>query len=124
VGAVAAHRVIGYISTQNGRAVPLRFEHEGERTEIKVEYRLGINESNAHLAAAIAGLGIVQTFAHAANSALKEGSLVAILDRWRPPSYPFHVVYPQNRYVTHRLRVFIDWLLECFPVRVRGTGVP
>ncbi|WP_321945796.1 LysR family transcriptional regulator [Paraburkholderia sp. J10-1] len=114
------HRLIGYISTQTGRAMPFRFEHRGERTEIKIEHRLGINESNAHLAAGVAGLGIVQTFAHAANSALRDGSLVEILKKWRPPSYPFHVVYPQNRYVTHRLRVFIDWLLEYFPARVRG----
>ena len=114
------HRLIGYISTQTGRAMPFRFERKGEPTEIIIEHRLGINESNAHLAACVAGLGIVQTFAHAANTALREGSLVEILKKWRPPSYPFHVVYPQNRYVTHRLRVFIDWLLESFPARVRG----
>ncbi len=116
------HRLVGYISTQTGRAVPLRFEHKGERTEIKIEHRIGINESNAHLAACVAGLGIVQTFAHAVNGALQDGSLVEILKKWRPSPYPFHVVYPQNRYVTHRLRVFIDWLLECFPARVRGIG--
>lgn len=115
------HRMIGYVSTQNGRAIPFRFDHKGERIDLKVEHRLGINESNAHLAASIAGLGIVQTFAHAADSALREGSLVEILKKWRPPPYPFHVVFPQNRYVTHRLRVFIDWLVECFPAKVRGV---
>lgn len=88
----------------------------------KIEHRIGINESNAHLAASVAGLGIVQTFAHAANAALQDGSLAEILKKWRPPLYPFHVVYPQNRYVTHRLRVFVDWLPEFFPARVRGIG--
>ncbi|RKP53658.1 LysR family transcriptional regulator [Pararobbsia silviterrae] len=115
------HRLIGYVSAQNGRAMPFRFESKGERIEIKIEPRLGVNESNAHLAAGLAGLGIVQTFAHAAQAALAEGTLVEILKKWRPPSYPFHVVYPQNRYVTHRLRVFIDWLLDVFPDKVRGT---
>ncbi|MCA1326113.1 LysR family transcriptional regulator [Herbaspirillum sp. alder98] len=112
------HRLVSYVSAQNGRAVPFRFEHKGEKSEIKIEQRMGVNESNAHLAAALAGLGIIQTFRYAAGPALAEGSLVEILQKWRPAPYPFHVVYPQNRHVTHRLRVFIDWLVESFPARV------
>jgi len=112
------HRLVSYVSSQNGRAVPFRFEHKGEKTEIKVEHRVGVNESNAHVAAGLAGLGIIQTFSYAAGGALKDGSLVEILKKWRPAPYPFHVVYPQNRHVTHRLRVFIDWLVECFPEKV------
>lgn len=112
------HRLVSYVSSQNGRAMPFHFYRDGEKTEIKIEHRVGINESNAHLAAAVAGLGIVQTFGYAAASALKDGTLVEILGEWRPQAYPFHVVYPQNRHVAHRLRVFIDWLVECFPQRL------
>ncbi|ALM82134.1 LysR family transcriptional regulator [Bordetella sp. N] len=112
------HRLVSYVSTQNGRAMPFRFERDGARTEIKVEHRIGINESNAHTAAAVAGIGIIQTFTYAVADALKEGALLEILKQWRPPSYPFHVVYPRNRYVTHRLRVFIDWLVACFPEKL------
>jgi LysR family transcriptional regulator for bpeEF and oprC len=36
------HRLIGYISTQTGRAMPLRFEHKGEQTEFRIEHRIGI----------------------------------------------------------------------------------
>ncbi|MGC4010795.1 MAG: LysR family transcriptional regulator [Pseudomonas sp.] len=114
------HRLVSYLSPQNGRAVPFRFERDGERSELKIEHRIGVNESNAHLAACVAGLGIIQTFSYAAGAALRAGSLVEILADWRPAPYPFHVVYPQNRYVTHRLRVFIDWLVECFPSKVAG----
>ncbi|MFV0676320.1 LysR family transcriptional regulator [Variovorax sp. tm] len=111
------HRLVSYVSSQTGRTVPFRFERRGEKTEIKVEHRVGVNESNAHLAACVAGLGIVQTFTYAAASALRDGSSVEVLKAWRPAPYPFHVVYPQTRHVTHRLRVFIDWLLEVFPAR-------
>ncbi len=112
------HRLISYVSAQNGRAMPFRFEQHGEKIEIKVEQRLGVNESNAHLAAGVAGLGIIQTFRYAAAAALRDGVLVEILKPWRPPAYPFHIVYPHNRHVTHRLRVFIDWLVDCFPSRL------
>ncbi|HET8694562.1 MAG TPA: LysR family transcriptional regulator [Aquabacterium sp.] len=112
------HRLVYYMSSDTGRPFPFRFERDGEKTEIKVEHRVGVNESNAHLAACIAGLGIVQTFGYAAAAALQEGSLVEILRPWRPARYPFQLVYPQARHVTHRLRVFMDWLLEVFPQRV------
>jgi len=112
------HRLVAYVSSDSGRSVPFRFERDGVKTEIKVEHRLGVNESNAHLAACTAGLGIVQTFGYAAASALGDGSLVEILPAWRPARYPFQLVYPQARHVTHRLRVFMDWLLEAFPRRV------
>ena len=114
------HRLVSYVSTQNGRAMPLRFQRDGERIDIKAEHRVGVNESNAHLAAAVAGIGIVQTFTYACEAALRDGTLVEILRKWRPAPYPFHVVYPQSRYVTQRLRVFIDWLADCFPAKVRG----
>lgn len=114
------HRLVSYLSPQNGRAVPLRFERDGERHELTLEHRIGINESNAHLAACVTGLGIIQTFTYAAGAALRDGSLVEILEDWRPAPYPFHVAYPQNRYVTHRLRVFIDWLVERIPEMIAG----
>jgi DNA-binding transcriptional LysR family regulator len=112
------HKLVSYLSPQNGRAVPFRFEREGEKQELKVDRHVGVNESNAHLAAALAGLGIVQTFTYAARPALDSGALVEILKPWRPQPYPFHVVYPHNRHVTQRLRVFIDWLMEQVPARL------
>ncbi|MYN29913.1 LysR family transcriptional regulator [Duganella levis] len=112
------HRLVAYVLAQSGRAMPFRFLRDGEKTEIKVEHRVGVNESNGHMAAGLAGLGIIQTFAYAARPALADGTLVEILKPWRPAPYPFHVVYPQNRHVPHRLRVFIDWLVETLPDRL------
>lgn len=118
------HRLVSYVSSDTGRPIPFRFERDGERTEIKVDHRVGINESNAHLAACVAGLGIVQTFGYAAATALRDGALVEVLAAWRPAPYPFQLVYPQARHVTHRLRVFMDWLLEAFPQRVADCPKP
>nr|WP_321238392.1 LysR family transcriptional regulator [uncultured Tolumonas sp.] len=112
------HRLVGYVISQNGRTVPFKFMKDGIIQEIKTEHFIGINESNAHLAAGLAGLGIIQTFAYTTKKAINEGSLVEILKEWRPHAYPFHVVYPQNRHITRRLRVFIDWLVEVFPQKL------
>ena len=114
------HKLISYLSSVTGRAFPFRFLDRGEPLEISVPHHLGVNESNAHLAAALAGLGIIQTFGYAARAHLETGALVEILSDWRPKAYPFHVVYPQSRHLTHRLRVFIAWLAEVFPAAVKG----
>ncbi len=114
------HRMVSYVSSQTGRAFPFRYTVNGEKRELKIEHRIGINESNAHLVAAVAGLGIIQTFRYAAAADLNSGALVEILSDWRPVRYPFHVVYPQNRHLTQRLRLFIEWLREVFPTRLNG----
>ncbi|MFD1801440.1 LysR family transcriptional regulator [Mixta tenebrionis] len=114
------HRLISYLSPASGRAFPFRFEHNGIATEIKTQHHLGINESNAHIAAGEAGLGIVQTFTYSVRNELASGALVEILSKWRPASYPFHLIYAQSRHVPPRLRVFIEWLAEAFPAAVKA----
>lgn len=114
------HRLISYLSPASGRAFPFRFGHNGINTEFKTDHHLGINESNAYIAAGEAGLGIVQTFTYSVRDALASGALVEILSKWRPVSYPFHVVYAQNRHVPPRLRVFIEWLAEAFPAALKA----
>lgn len=114
------HKLVSYLSPVTGRAVPFRFTHENETRDINLVHHIGVNESNGHLAAAVAGMGIIQTFRYSAGALLEAGTLVEILDKWRPPHYPFYVVYPQNRHMTHRLMVFIAWLAEVFPAAVKG----
>jgi len=114
------HKLVSYLSPVTGRPFPFRFTEQGETQELTLTHHIGVNESNAHLAAAVAGMGIIQTFRYAAGNLIDEGKLVEILAAWRPPHYPFYVVYPQNRHVTHRLRVFIAWLAEVFPAVVKG----
>jgi DNA-binding transcriptional LysR family regulator len=109
------HTVVNYLSARNNRAVPMRFARDGKQLEFAGTRTVGVNESNAHLAAGLAGLGVIQTFGYIAQPHIASGALVPVLAQWQPARYPFHVVYPPNRYLSNRLRVFIDWLAERFP---------
>ncbi|MFZ6641088.1 LysR family transcriptional regulator [Undibacterium sp. TC4M20W] len=108
------HLVASYLSAHSNRALSMSFSQPGEKIEVNGKRQLGVNESNAHLAAGLAGLGIIQTFAYAAQEHINNGSLVSILDEWQPAPYPFFVVYPPNRHLSNRLRVLIDWLVMHF----------
>ena len=108
------HRVICYNSAQTNRVIPAIFQRANEKLEVVGHGVLSVNESNAHIAAGLAGLGIIHTFSYAVKSYIEAGSLVPILQDWRPAPYPFHVAYPPNRYQSNRVRVFIEWLVEHF----------
>lgn len=108
------HSIVQYLSPRTGRGLPLHFEKNGQKVEVAGGRAVGINESNAHVAAGVAGLGVIQTFRYAAAPHLASGALVPILEKWQPAPYPFYVVYPSNRYVSNRLRVFIDWTADLF----------
>ena len=108
------HRVVSYLSARTGRVLPMRFADKQRPVEIAARHFVGVNESNAHFAAGLAGLGVMQTFSFLARPAVERGELVPLLPRFQPPPYPLHLAYPSNRYVSNRLRVFIDWAAELF----------
>lgn len=108
------HRVVNYVSARTGRVNPMRFSEKQRPIDITAGHVVGVNESNAHFAAGVAGLGVIQTFAFLARTALDRGDVVPLLARFQPPPYTFHLAYSPNRYVSNRLRVFIEWTAAVF----------
>ena len=98
--------------------MPLKFVKGGQRLEVIGERIVGANDASAHLALGLAGLGIIQTQRPLAARFIATGKLVSVLQDWQPAPYPFYAVYPSSRFMSDRLRVFIDWLAElCRPDR-------
>ena len=42
------------------------------------------------------------------------GELVPFLCDWESDPLPLYVVYPPNRHLSTKLRVFVDWVAELF----------
>jgi DNA-binding transcriptional LysR family regulator len=98
----------------SGKPLPFRFSSGGEEMELSLRHKLVVNDTNTYLAAALAGVGVVQAPAYAVQGALKEGSLMPLLEDWRTPITPVHVVYAPNRHLSAKVRVFIDWVVSLF----------
>ncbi|CAI0829303.1 LysR family transcriptional regulator [Serratia quinivorans] len=103
-----------YRHALNDRIQPLHFVDRGKEIDIQHRYHVSVNEGNALLASALAGLGIIQTFRFMAQPHLDNGELVSLLQDWQPPSEQMYVVYPSNRHLSAKMRVFIDWAIETF----------
>ncbi|RYF40353.1 MAG: LysR family transcriptional regulator [Comamonadaceae bacterium] len=108
------HRTINYFSARTGRPFPHLFEKEGETLEIAGRYQLAVNESNAHTAAVLSGLGISQAVLFSIAPHLESGAVVEVLPEWKHPPIPVHVVYPPNRHLSAKVRAFVDWAAELF----------
>lgn len=110
-----AHRVIGYLNARTGRTHPFSFlEPTGAERDIVGRYALAVNDGNVYMAAALIGLGVIQVPSFMLRPHLATGALVPLLAAWPAPSMPLHVVYPQNRHLSNRLRVFVDWISGLF----------
>ena len=107
------HTRVGYFFAATTKSNPLIFERAGERVEI-ASSALSTNDGNGVLALMRAGLGVGQHFTRMVQPWIDAGELVPILQDWRRPLMPFHILYPPNRHQNARLLVFVDWLIDTF----------
>lgn len=116
------HSMINYFSPRTGRPYPNIFEKDGERIELAGRYKVSVNESNANLAAVLAGLGLSQAVRFAVTPYLATGELVQVLGDWTHPPIPIYVVYPPNRHLSARVRAFVEWTAELFAKVLADAG--
>lgn len=108
------HYVVSYFSTRTGKAFPLSFHSRGEEIELAGRYIVSVNDGNAYLEAALVGMGVAQIPAFMAQRHLASGALQQVLTDWTTEPLPLHVVYPPNRHLSNKLRVFVDWIADLF----------
>jgi DNA-binding transcriptional LysR family regulator len=60
----------------------------------------------------MAGMGLAQFSHYRVADELAKGTMCEVLPETPPPSLPMTVLYPPQRQMPARLRVFIDWLVE------------
>lgn len=108
------HRCVNYFSAKTGKIYDWDFAKSGERIKLRVPGTIALNDSDAYLAANLAGMGIAQTALAAVRPYLESGDLELVLDDWCVDPVPLHVVYPQNRHLSAKVRVFVEWIAELF----------
>jgi len=108
------HYVVRFFSPRTGRVFPFDFTKDGERLEIQGRCIVSVNDSNAYLAAGLAGLGIIQGPTFMVQRHIASGELEPVLADWWSEPIPVHVVYPPNRHLSTKVRIFVDWVADLF----------
>lgn len=109
---LSQHRCVNYFSAKTGKVFEWDFARDGERIQMRVPGTIAVNDSDAYMAASLAGMGIAQMAAFAICPYLRSGQLELLLEDWRIDPIPLHVVYPQNRHLSAKVRVFVEWIAE------------
>ncbi|CAD6523081.1 HTH-type transcriptional regulator PgrR [Paraburkholderia kirstenboschensis] len=111
---LATHRAVNYVSSATGKPVPLEFDIEGRNTPMLLPGAVSVTGVELYTGSAVAGLGIVQVPRYRVSDELASGRLKIILADFPPPPMPVSVLYPQNRQLSSRVRVFATWLRDIF----------
>ncbi|WP_421579977.1 LysR family transcriptional regulator [Shinella sp. M31] len=108
----AAHHCVNYFLAQINRIMPFEFTRDGETLEINSRYILSVNDARSYLAAALSGLGVAPLACFMAREPIARGQLVPVLTDWHIEPVPLYIVYPPNRHLSNKVRVFVDWVVR------------
>jgi DNA-binding transcriptional LysR family regulator len=113
------HLAIGFLSTATGSTLPLEFVHDGETRLVSLPSVVTVTGSDTNLDLARMGLGLIQVPRYHLADDLATGRLVSVLPDYPPTPSPVSLLYPHNRQLSPRVRVFIDWVSATFAARTR-----
>ncbi|PWY40966.1 MULTISPECIES: LysR family transcriptional regulator [Pseudomonas] len=111
---LSRHRAVNYVSRTTAKQFPFEFMVDGELREVAIEGALSVFGAEIYAASAVAGLGIIQCPRYRMVQQIFQGLVQEILTDTPPPPMPVSVLYPHNRQMSPRVRVFVDWLAEVF----------
>jgi DNA-binding transcriptional LysR family regulator len=108
------HRMVGFRSSGTGGLLPLEFIIDETVRNITIPATVAVDAAESYISAARMGLGMIQIPRYHAEKDLAEGTLVHVLPNFPLTQTPVSLLYPRNRQLSPRVRVFIDWLVRVF----------
>lgn len=109
--AIEHHACILFRTPTSGRERPWQFRKGKKEIDIQPPSRMALNDGEAMVAAACAGVGLTQVPDYMVKDAIAAGKLIAVLQNFQASPMPISLVYPSNRMVTPRLRALMDALV-------------
>jgi DNA-binding transcriptional LysR family regulator len=106
------HRAVNFFSSATGKLFPFDFIVDGEVSSIHLPGSVSVGSAEAYAACCANDLGLVQMPRYHVEQELRSGAFVEVLAQWRPHPMPVSVLYPHQRQLSPRVRVFVDWLSD------------
>lgn len=106
------HQAINFFSDHSRDVMEWKFIEDGSIVSLRPAGSLLVDNSDILLSCALAGLGIIQATCDAVAPHIASGALEEILPQYPSVSKPVSVMYPDRRYLSPKVRVFIDWFSD------------
>lgn len=109
--ALRKHDCLHYGNLEAGGTWKLEDRSGGVRN-VSIASRICVNNGDVLRKVALAGQGIALLPSFLIMGDVKSGDLVQVLPEYRAPESSLFAIYPPNRYLAAKVRVFIDYLVE------------
>lgn len=106
------HNCINFVYPQTRQVFKWIFWVDKQIVRLPVKGNFNVDNAEAHVEAAIAGVGIVQELKYIVAPAITKGKLVPILEDYAPEGEPISILYTQKQYLPAKVRVFFDFMQE------------
>lgn len=106
------HSCIDDANFQGGQMWP--FVVNGEKITVKAKGRFRANSAKAAREIALSDLGIVMCPDHIVEADIAAGRLIMLLQDYNAFDLGLYAVYPHNRHLAVKVRVFVDFLAKWF----------
>ena len=107
-----AHHIIHYVPALGNKSPGFEYwqPETGIVAFLPCAGNLTVNNTEAYLAACLAGLGIIQVPSHGIRPHLANGQLVEILPEYRAAPMPVSLLYANRRQQPRRVQLFMNWV--------------
>ncbi|PKH07591.1 MULTISPECIES: LysR substrate-binding domain-containing protein [Moritella] len=89
-----------------------RFQEKGKARNIRVKGNFSCNSGPVLVDAALKGVGIVQLPDYYVQEYINQGLLIELLPNYREPDDAVWALYPQNRHLSPKVRMLVDYLAK------------
>ncbi|QUM74891.1 LysR family transcriptional regulator [Moritella sp. 24] len=89
-----------------------RFQEKGKARNIRVKGNFSCNSGPVLVDAALKGVGIVQLPDYYVQEYINQGQLIEVLPNYREPDDAVWALYPQNRHLSPKVRMLVDYLAK------------
>lgn len=87
---------------------------EGKTATVSLTRKFTANSADMMLEACLQGLGLALMPIFAVATHLRSGQLIEVLpDYHTNPQRGIYVMFPQNRHLSTKTRLFVDWMTQC-----------
>jgi len=112
VSELEQHACLAYSLVANPTAWD--FVKDGRHTTVNINPRLMGNNAELEVAMAVNGVGIGRIPLFCCEKEIAKGALEIILADYEQPEIGVYAVYPHRQYLTAKVRVFVDFLVDKF----------
>jgi DNA-binding transcriptional LysR family regulator len=108
VAGLASHEIVFQTATEGRNEWEFAMPNGGV-ARVRPNGRFGVNQAEAAIEAACAGLGLIRVLSYQVAGEVARGELVRVLRPFEPPPISLNLVFAGRRYLAQRIRAFVDF---------------